>query len=81
MKQLQRITLILVSLSLPIFFLLTAVRALFTPLYPMLEYRVPGFPDDIYGFTNAERLDYALIAINYITDPDVALTALSSLQF
>lgn len=81
MKILERLGWLLLSLSLPVFFLLTAVRLLFTPLYPKIEYQMPGFPDDEFGFTQAERLAYALTAVDYIIRNRAPLTLLSTAEF
>lgn len=81
MKTMERLGWLLFSLSLPIFFLLTAVRVLFTPLYPRVEYQMPGFPEDELGFTAEERLTHALKAVEYITQASAALTLLSDAKF
>ena len=41
---LTRIISWLITLIVPFFLLMTAIRALFTPLYPQVDYRLPGFP-------------------------------------
>ncbi len=58
----------LVTLLIPIFLLMLGVRILLTPAFPEVEYRMPGFPDDPYGFTQAERLEYGKIAIKYLVN-------------
>jgi integral membrane protein (TIGR01906 family) len=50
----------------PFVLVLTNVRLLLTPLFPAIEYRLPGFPDDRYGFTQADRLKWSEIAIDYL---------------
>lgn len=54
------------TLAIPFFLIMTAVRLLITPLYPQVEYRMPGFPPDTYGFTFEERMHWANISINYL---------------
>lgn len=51
---------------LPILFALLAVRLIMTPLFLQAEYNRPGFPDDYYGFTREDRLNYAPFAIDYL---------------
>ncbi len=46
--------------------LFLALRMLLTPLFLEIEYRMPGFPPDEYGFTTAERLHYAHLALQYL---------------
>jgi integral membrane protein (TIGR01906 family) len=50
----------------PVVLLLSATRFLLTPLFVNLEYRTPGFPEDSYGMTQAERLHYAPLALDYL---------------
>jgi integral membrane protein (TIGR01906 family) len=45
---------------------LTSVRLLITPAFPQIEYRMPGFPEDRFGFTQADRLILSVSAINYL---------------
>jgi len=44
------------------------MRLLLTPLYLEIEYRLPNFPADEYGFTRTERLYYARLALHYLLD-------------
>lgn len=36
------------------------------PWFPNFEYNMPGFPDDPYGFTKAERLKWSKLSIDYL---------------
>ncbi|MCL4258252.1 MAG: DUF1461 domain-containing protein [Anaerolineales bacterium] len=63
----------LVPLLVPVVLLLTATRLLLTPLFVNIEYRMPGFPADPYGMTQAERLHYAPLALDYLmNDEDIS---------
>jgi len=42
------------------------VRLLLTPLFIRVEYRLPGFPPDPYGFSTADRLQWAEICRQYL---------------
>ena len=53
-------------LSLPVVFTLVNVRLLMSPAFPALEYSLPGFPDDAYGFTKAQRLFWSSRSIDFI---------------
>jgi integral membrane protein (TIGR01906 family) len=57
---------ILITLLTPVALTMTVVRLMLTPLYINLEYRLPGFPVDSYGFSTEERLKYADIARQYL---------------
>jgi integral membrane protein (TIGR01906 family) len=65
---------VLVTILVPVGLVLGAVRIVLFPWYPKLEYRMPWFPPDRYGFTRAEREHYALIALEYLnTNKDISL--------
>jgi integral membrane protein (TIGR01906 family) len=50
----------------PVVLTLTNVRLLLTHAFPEVEYSLPGFPADPYGFTKADRLRYSKISIDYL---------------
>jgi integral membrane protein (TIGR01906 family) len=56
----------MVTLIVPLALLLTVLRLLLTPIFVQVEYRTPGFPEDEYGFTQAERIHYGGIALDYL---------------
>jgi len=56
----------LVALIVPFILVMTAIRLLFTPLYPQVVYRLPGFPPDDYGFTLQDRLHWSRVSIEYL---------------
>jgi len=68
MKFISMIVKILLVISIPLFIILTSIRILTNPLFPQFEYNTPGFPPDPYGFTKADRLNYAGISIDYLLD-------------
>jgi integral membrane protein (TIGR01906 family) len=55
-----------ITISIPILLTLISVRAVMTPLFIQAEYYRPGFPEDPYGFTHADRLEYAPYALGYL---------------
>jgi len=71
---------VLIIVLFPIVLTLTNVRLLLTPWFPEIEYRLPGFPDDRYGFTQAERLQGSKIAIDYLLN-DQGIEFLGELRF
>jgi len=70
----------LVTILVPIALTMTAVRLMLSPLYIQTEYRIPGFPDDPYGFTQEERLKYADNARVYLLN-SAGINFLSDLSF
>ena len=72
-QKLQSALSYLTTLLTPIFLLGLGLRILLTPLFYNIEYRLPYFPEDNYGMTQAERLYWAPFAINYlINDADIS---------
>jgi integral membrane protein (TIGR01906 family) len=68
------------TLLVPFALVLAAVRALLLPWYVEFEYRTPGFPDDLYGFTRQDRLEYSKIAIQYLLN-NQGISFLGDLRF
>ena len=70
----------LVSFLTPIVLIGFALRILLTPLYYTVEYNMPYFPVDEYGFTKEDRLAWAPFAVKYlVNNSDVSY--LGDLQF
>ena len=76
----QKVFVWLVALVTPVVLLLTAIRLLLTPVFVNIEYRMPGFPEDAYGMTQAQRLDYAPIALDYLLN-DQGISFLGDQKF
>ena len=57
---------ILIIILLPFVLTLTNVRLLMTHAFPEIEYSLPGFPDDPYAMTKADRLMWSKISIDYL---------------
>jgi integral membrane protein (TIGR01906 family) len=71
---------LLVTLFVPIALVGLGLRVLLTPLFLQVEYNMPYFPPDQYGFTKADRLKWAPYALNYLTN-DADISYLSALKF
>jgi integral membrane protein (TIGR01906 family) len=56
----------LTALLTPIFLLGLGLRILLTPIFYNVEYRLPYFPPDQYGFTMQDRLHWAPYAVDYL---------------
>jgi integral membrane protein (TIGR01906 family) len=58
----------LTSLLVPIALIGTALRILLSPIFINVEYRMPYFPVDEYGFTQQDRLQWAPFALKYLVN-------------
>jgi integral membrane protein (TIGR01906 family) len=70
----------LVTLVVIVAIVLSGVRLLLTPLFVDVEYNMPGFPADYYGFTKSDRLYWSKIALNYLLN-DAGISYLGDLRF
>lgn len=69
-----------VTLTVPVALILSAVRALLTPVFVRFEYSTPGFPADPYGFSLNDRLHWSLISLEYLLN-DAEISFVADLQF
>lgn len=58
----------LVTLLIPIALIGFGLRLLLTPLFLQIEYNMPYFPPDEYGFTKDDRLKWAPYALDYLVN-------------
>lgn len=56
----------LVGLAVPLGLLVIAVRLVASPVFLWVQYHRPGFPEDPYGFTPAERMSLGSHGVDYI---------------
>jgi integral membrane protein (TIGR01906 family) len=70
----------LTSLLTPLALIGLALRILLTPLYFNIEYRMPYFPADEYGFTLQDRLHWAPFAVEYLVNSE-GISYLGDLKF
>lgn len=70
MKSLRRIFNGLAVVLVPVILVLVAVRILLSPLFIQIEYRLPGFPPDTYGFTFEDRLYWGNISRAYLLNSE-----------
>ncbi len=70
----------LVTFLAPLAILMLAVRLLMTPLFLEAEYRMPGFPEDSYGFTLQDRLEWSKPSVEYLLN-SAGIDFLADLQF
>lgn len=66
----------LISLLTPIALIGAALRILLTPVFYIVEYNMPYFPADEYGFTKEDRLRWAKPSVEYlISGADISYLA------
>ena len=70
----------LVTILVPLALLMLGVRLLMTPLFLEAEYRMPGFPEDSYGFTLQDRLEWSKPSVEYLLNGE-SVDFLAKLQF
>jgi integral membrane protein (TIGR01906 family) len=58
----------LVSLFVPLALIGIALRILLSPIFINIEYRMPYFPADEFGFTQQDRLQWAPFALQYLVN-------------
>jgi integral membrane protein (TIGR01906 family) len=71
---------LLVTLLVPIALIGLGLRVLLTPIFLQVEYNMPYFPPDEFGFTKADRLKWAPYALNYLTN-NTNISYLADLKF
>jgi integral membrane protein (TIGR01906 family) len=69
-----------ITLLVPITLVLTSVRVLLSPAFINIEYKLPGFPPDPYGFSQEDRLYWSDTARNYLLN-DEGISFLAELRF
>jgi integral membrane protein (TIGR01906 family) len=70
----------LITLLVPIALIGLGLRVLLSPLFLQVEYNMPYFPPDEFGFTKVDRLRWAPYALNYLTN-SAGISYLSDLKF
>ncbi len=69
-----------VTLLVPVALTLLAIRVHFSPIFLPLEYNLPGFPADRYGFTTEDRIYWATNAMDYLIN-SAGIDFLGDLRF
>src|SRR5215216_1514575 len=70
----------LVTILIPSALIGLAIRVLLSPIFYRIEYNMPYFPPDEYGFTKADRLKWAPYAVNYLIN-NAEVSYLGDLKF
>ncbi len=69
-----------VAILIPLALIGLGLRILLTPLFLKIEYNMPYFPADSYGFTKEDRLKWAPYALNYLVN-SADISYLGNLKF
>ncbi|HVM70388.1 MAG TPA: TIGR01906 family membrane protein [Anaerolineales bacterium] len=80
MKILSKILAWLITIFVPFALTFLGLRMLLTPVFPQVEYRLPGFPPDQYGFTLQDRLHWSTLSIDYLVN-NADISFLADLRF
>ena len=70
----------LVAILIPIALIGLGIRTLLTPVFLQIEYNMPYFPPDEYGFTKEDRLQWAPYALEYLVN-SADISYLGDLKF
>jgi integral membrane protein (TIGR01906 family) len=70
----------LVALLVPLALIGLGLRILLSPFFLRIEYNMPYFPPDEYGFTKEDRLRWAPYALGYLTNNE-DISYLANLKF
>lgn len=76
----RRVFTIGIAILVPFFLLMMAIRLLLTPVFPQIEYRMPGFPADPYGFSLDDRLHWSRVSVEYLMN-EAGIEYLAEQQF
>jgi integral membrane protein (TIGR01906 family) len=77
---LRRIAQGIIIAGVPVLLVLFAVRLVMTDAFVIFEYLRPGFPEDVYGFTTEDRMNYGLFPLRYLLNGE-DISYLSDLEF
>lgn len=80
MKIINKLINFFLAITFPYVLIMLSIRILFTPLFLVFEYNLPGFPVDTYGFSIEERLKWGSLSIEYLFN-DHEPTFLEELRF
>lgn len=70
----------LITILVPIALIGLGLRILLSPVFLKVEYNMPYFPADSYGFTQADRLKWAPYALDYLVN-SADISYLGDLKF
>jgi integral membrane protein (TIGR01906 family) len=66
MRIFHKVVFFVILLSLPLVIVIGSIRLILTPLFLEVDYRLPGFPADPFGFSFSERMSFARLSSEYL---------------
>lgn len=69
-----------ITVIIPFIVLMLSIRLMMTPLFARIEYRMPGFPEDPFGFSLEDRLKWSGPSIIYLVNNE-GISYLEELTF
>jgi integral membrane protein (TIGR01906 family) len=70
----------LIVLAMPVLIVLLSARIMVNTWYPSFEYAKASFPPDLFGFTQAQRLEFGTISIDFLNAPEPPEVAVKMLE-
>jgi integral membrane protein (TIGR01906 family) len=70
----------LVILAMPVLIVLLSARIMVNTWYPRFEYAKASFPPDLFGFTQAQRLEFGTVSIDFLNAPEAPEVAVKMLE-
>jgi integral membrane protein (TIGR01906 family) len=70
----------IIAICVPLAIIMLGVRLLMTSPFLEIEYRMPGFPDDQFGFNMQDRLKWAKPSVEYLVNTS-GISFLADLKF
>ena len=70
----------LIILAMPVLIVLLSARIMVNTWYPSFEYAKANFPPDLFGFTQAQRLEFGTISIDFLNAPEPPEVAVKMLE-
>jgi integral membrane protein (TIGR01906 family) len=70
----------IITILVPVSLVLIGVRLMMSSAFLQIDYNMPGFPNDRYGFTKADRLYWAQFAVDYLINRE-GISYLGDLHF
>jgi len=80
MKKPIQLFFLTITILTPVLLITSGMRTALSPIFVHVEYKLPNFPPDSYGFTTEERLHLANNSIQYMTG-EISEEEFSALQF
>jgi len=68
MKFIRSTFLLVIAVLVPVALIILGIRILLSSTFLNIEYRMPGFPADDYGFSLEERLKWSKLAVQYLVN-------------